>query len=185
MEVSYLGLAMAHLQRMKLAAAVAAVLVLPGCGCDYPCESVKDLFEWCIESQSCELDGQVVTECRCCGSTPDCRLWRLGSGTTLKIPLQGAWNSLGARDDLYVRFGLEDPSTKPDIRAATLLFNGAPASCSYDSQLDAMLCRNVPRTTHTLEFRYDDGSSPGDRTRRIYLWMHDLECEETHETCRG
>ena len=149
-----------------------ALFVYSSAGCygteDGPCPQSVHLNARCATLGDCSIDDQIVAGCS--NPDPDCPLHRLASGQTLRIPLTRLWDDLSSRDDLLISLGA---FSSPDIRNATLLFDGtAETSCTRNE--NEIECLDVPRTTTSIEFRYDDGSPDVDVL--TYLHMVDKDC---------
>lgn len=153
-------------------------------GCpDSSCEKLFDVMGWCATSKTCHLNGQLATECECCGKTPDCPLWSVSPGTRIEIPFDEVWPLLGQRNDLIVSWsdGFGDESN------VELLFDGvpeAPGMCTRKpgQSTGSVSCFNLPRTLQHLEFRYVKPMASGVRAL-LYIDMIDKECMDAEPPC--
>jgi hypothetical protein len=101
----------------------------------------------------------------------------LPSGATLTMPLDELWPTLGQRNDLEISFGYGE-SNPAD---ATLLFNEQPeTTCTRDES--SIRCPDLGSDVTSISLRPID-AGPSGQTVLTYVFMHDLECESTHEPC--
>lgn len=142
-----------------------------------PCESSFNLLRWCATSKMCRVNGQLVTTC------PNCALSDVAPGDRIEIPFDAAGPVLGKRNDLVIRW---DRDVKDESNVQVFL-DGVPATeeqCKREpfANLFKVICLNLSGSLKRLEFEYIPPMSGGGSIS-VELYMHDKECEDTHEVC--
>lgn len=152
------------------------------CG-EYPCSDTFSLVDWCITSKKCRVNGELITDCECCGKTPDCPLLNVREDSRIEIPFDEVWPLVGQRNDL----GLFYDSDFGRSENIELFLDGVPPPDGTCVPSDGMYsgelwCRNLPPTLHWLEFHYKKEPASGSKAP-IQIELGDKECFDSTPAC--
>lgn len=141
-----------------------------------------DLFETCVTSKTCRLNGQLITYCD--KYEPLCPLWAVFPGDRVEVRIAEVWPRLDRQNDLLLGGDVTRDSVDLTFE---LLFDGVPVTeqmCERASSdwWSGQTCKNISRSIRQIEFRY---VSPFDTDIRqpVHLNMTDVECIANPEIC--
>jgi hypothetical protein len=76
---------------------------------------------------------------------------------------------------------LADHERNPSLLEVVLLLNGQPEDRCVREE-DQIVCHDLGPEVETIDFRIEDPNL-GVLRPLLYMFMRDLDCEETHDVC--